>query len=264
MATSTLTPELQSSRRLPPAEAWKEPKKWIDIESGRALPDIEKLKLPVDDRRFVMTDKAVSFVLDSLFWPDYEWAYDKNDPQTRPDDHHFYFDEAEYAPSRNGGSFTPIKFRELPTVIGRMPRQLHNTFHDLTLKPQMPEIDDMANYVDSYELAYRAFKKLFETAKDTVIAQQLFQKRRRSIALGGVVPHDQNDSVAEAFMRSFFEEHFAAYSRAADVLSEIDNKDIVYPGELNINRLRPSVAVRKFGEVVTRRCVNYMPLIAGR
>jgi hypothetical protein len=258
------TTELQPSRRLPPPEAWKEPERYIDLTTGLILPGVEKLVLPTDDRGFVITNQSVRYVLDSLLQSDYGWTYHQDDPLTRPDNHHFYFDAFEYTPSENDGSDIPIRFRELPTMIGRMPRQLHNVFHDLTLKPEMPEIDAMKEYIDSYDLAYRAFKKLFETAKDTVAAQRLFLKRRKSVATGAVVPIDPYDSIGEKYMRSFFEEHFEAYSRAIDALTEIDNTSVMYPGEINVNKLKPHLVVSKFGRVVTRRCVDYMPLFVSR
>lgn len=263
MSESVMTSELQPSRRLPPAEAWKSPKDWIDLKTGKILPNIEKLELPTDDRNFVITDQAVRLVLDTLFWPDYEWPYNPFDPEIRPDNHHFYFEAADYSPEANGGLIVPRRFRETPTMIGRMPRQLHDVFHDATNKPKMPEIDAMEEYVDSYDLAHLVFKNLFDKAKEAVAAQELFPKRRKSVALGAVIPKGPDDSIGEGYMRSFFEEHFRAYSQAVNAAIQIDNQAIAYPGELNIDKGEPQLVLQKLGGVVMRRCVDMLPLIPG-
>ncbi len=261
MEALTMTPESQTSRHLPPAEAWRSPDKWIDIKTGLPREGIERLKLPTDDRKFVMTRQAIHYVLDTLFCPDYEWEFSSKDPQTRPDDHHFYFNEAEYAPDANNGLLIPMRFRESPTMIGRMPRQLHNVMHAFTIKPEMPEIDAMSEYLDAYALAMAAFRRLFDTAKDTVEARKQFPKRRQSVAAGKVSPADTDDSFAEQYMRSFFEDHFNAYSRAVKELEQIDNIGIVYPDDLNINKLKPHLVIEKFGTIVTRRHIDYTPLV---
>lgn len=261
MTVALLTPETQSTRRLPPAEAWNEPEKWIDTETGLALPGVKKIILPTDDRRFVKTDAAVEYVLDTLFKTGYEWNFDYDDPETRPDEHHFYYERADYSSRANNGSLVPYKFRRLPTLIGRMPRQLHNAFHDLTVRPEIPEIEAMQNYIDAYALAYNAFKNLFDTAKITVEAMKMFPQRRQDVALGRVIPKTEDDYIGEEYMRSFFKEHFSAYSDAVDAFIATENKDIIYPDYSSIEKAKPHQVVSKLGRVVSRTCIDYVTAV---
>lgn len=252
---------LERSRRLPPPEAWKHPSQWIDLSTGLAQPDIPRLVLPTDDRGLIKPDEVVHLVNDFFFWPDYDWPFDPRDPETAPDDHHFYFTARSYQPERNGGSEIPHRFRELPTHIGRMPRQFHNVLHDFTIAPEKPAIDTMQGYCDSYSLAERAFKKLIKAAKNAADAQTKFGMRRRSLESGYIEPSSAQDAVAQEFLRSFFTKHFEAYSESVEQWRSLAPSDRALLELPEVQRYKPQYVVRRLGGAATRRYINYVPVL---
>jgi len=249
------------SRRLPPPEAWKQPDKWMDLSTGLAKPSLVKLVLPTDERDFLNPDEVVEIVEDTFFWKDYNWPYTKGDLETAPDDHHFYYNGDAYSQLQNEGSLIPKRFRELPMVIGRMPRQFHNTIHDFTAKPKMPEMDEMKNYYRSYLLAYRAFKNLIETAKNTTQASHMFTQRQMDLRNGKVSPSDPDDVVAKEIMKDFFSKHFLAYSRSVESLMLLPERALIAPDLENIYQHKPHVVVKKIGKYMMRDSINYTPIL---
>ncbi|MDB5180746.1 MAG: hypothetical protein JWO54_506, partial [Candidatus Saccharibacteria bacterium] len=249
------------SRRLPPPEAWKKPDKWIDLSTGLPKLDVPKLVFETDDRGFINTDDVVEQVEDMFFWKDYDWPFNLNDPETAPDDHHFYFTEAEYSPRQNNGSYIPSAFRELPTVIGRMPRQFHNVFHDFTVKPCMPYMEAMEEYHSSYKLAHRAFKNLITSAKNTSQASHRFTLRQRALHEGRIVPSDPDDVVVKEMMRDFFSKHFDAYSRSIDEVMTLPERMLILPNLEGIPQQKPHLVVKKIGKYMVQSSINYMPLL---
>lgn len=251
----------QRSRRLPPLEAWKQPDKWIDIRTGLVKSDAPKLVLDTDDRGFLRPDEVVNTVNDVFFWKDYDWPYELGDPETQPDDHHFYYDAAEYAPSAHGGYAIPARFRELPTQIGRMPRQFHNTIHDLTVKPNMPDMEHMEQYYRSYLIAQQAFKRLYVTAKLTANASQIFPVRRKTVALSNLLTKHQDDEIGEAYMRELFDRHFRSYSRAIEQVQSVPNPDLIFPDVEALQKVRLQRVVKKLGHIIMREHINFVPIL---
>lgn len=249
------------SRHLPPLEAWKQPEKWVDISTGLPRPDISRLVLPTDDRGFINPSQVVEMVEDTLFWKDYNWPYEQGEQETASDDHHFYYTAAEYSPLNNSGSDIPSMFRTLPTVIGRMPRQFHNTIHDFTEKPAMPDIDAMAEYYQSYLLAYRAFQGVMQSAKNTTQASRMFATRQKAVQDGLVHPSDPEDIVAKEMMRDFFSRHFEAYSQLVNRLMELPGRPLVIPDTEKLSQYKPHVAVKKMSRFVLKGRVNYTPYL---
>jgi len=249
------------SRHLPPLEAWKKPDKWINISTGFPKPFISKFILPTDERGFLNPDQVVEYVEDNFFWKDYDWPYDQNDLETAPDDHHFYYTEAQYSPARNGGDVIPSRFRELPTVVGRMPRQFHNVIHDFTTQPEMPDRDAMAEYYKSYLLAHRAFKNLIESAKNTTYASHMFTQRQRALEEGSVTPADPEDIVVKEMMRDFFSKHFSAYSRSVDHLMLLPERSLILPNLEEIHQQKPHIVIKKLGKYMLRNSINYTPIL---
>ena len=249
------------SRRLPPLEAWKKPDKWLDISTGLPKPFISKLVLETDERGFLNPDQVVEHVEDVFFWKDYDWPYSQNDPETAPDDHHFYHTEAEYSPAQNDGNVIPSRFRELPTVVGRMPRQFHNAIHDFTTKPEMPELDAMGDYYKSYLLAHRAFKNLIASAKNTSQASHMFTQRQKALEDGRVLPSDPDDIVVKEMMKDFFSKHFAAYSRSVDHLMLLPERSLIVPDIEEIHQHKPHIVIKKVGKYMLRNSINYTPIL---
>ena len=255
------TPRTTRSRRLPPLEAWKEPDKWIDLSTGLAKPYSSKLIFDTDDRGFLNPDQVVEQVEERFFWKDYDWPYTVGDQETEPDDHHFYYYESDYSPEHHNGSRVPNRFRELPTVIGTMPRQFHNTIHDFTNPPEMPDMEAMAEYYKSYALARQAFLNLIESAKNTSQASQMFAQRQRTLASGKVEPRVHDDIVAQEFMREFFSKHFTAYSRSVEQVMMLSQSLLIVPHVEEIPHYKPHMVVRKLGKYVARNTINYTPVL---
>lgn len=249
------------SRRLPPLEAWKRPDLWIDVSTGLKKPDVPKLVLPTDDRGLLHPEEIVDMALDLFFWPDYEWPFNPRDPETAPDDHHFYHPARAYRPENHDSNEIPKRFRELPIHIGTIPRQMHNVLHDYFEQPTMPSMEVMDDRYQTYILVRQIFKRLIETAKKTTDAQALFDMRRRSIELGGIDPARPFDDVGEEFLRSFFAKHFAAYSEMVEAWQALPESEKSLLSVPEVKKYRPHLVVRSLGRVANRRNINFVPLL---
>jgi len=249
------------SPALPPLEAWKRPDKWINVRTGKAKPFRSKFVLPTDDRGFLNPDQVVDYVDDMLFWKDYDWPFSRNDPQTAPDDHHFYHTEADYSLSRNNGNPIPSLFRELPTVVGRMPRQFHNAIHDFTAKPEMPDMDAMEEYYNSYHLAHQAFKNLIVSATMTTQASRMFTEHQLAVSNRDDVLIDADDIVAQEMMKDFFSKHFAEYSRSVDLVMSLPQRSLIVPDSEKLHQYKPHVVIKKVGKYMLQKSINYTPIL---
>jgi hypothetical protein len=247
--------ETEHSRRLPPINAWNDPEKWLDLNTGLVKKGIELIPVEYKDG-FVDIDTFVTNISSTLFKPGYEWRYAPGDVQSRPDDHHFYFTKNEYDPLLHEGDDTPQLFRDLPVNLGRVPRQFHNAVHDLTEKPNMPEYAAMHDYLQAYQLAHSAFRNLYITAKLTLDAMGRFPVRRDTVAKRLLIPKHHDDEIGEDILRQRFKKHFSNYERAVDQYLGTEGKEIVYKQHETLKVTRPSVVVRKIGSVVSRRAVT--------
>jgi len=243
---------------LPPADAWRQPDKWIDVTTGHALYDIQKLVLPTDDRGIVRIDEAVAYVKSELFWDDFDWLEDPG----WFDAHHFYYTEAEYEPENNNGSLIPKRFRENPTLIGWGPRNFHNVLHSFTEKTPMPKMDVMEEYDIHYLLAHRALSDVLVSAKNTVSAQDMFASRERTLQAGNVIPLYKDDRVAQEFMRDAFSRNFLAFHEHRLRAQEVAAQGIPILSEARpILDGKPHVVAKRLGKLVTRGNVNLVPLL---
>jgi len=246
----------EQSPSLPPVHAWKEPERWLNLDTGRPKDGIELMPVPIDERGFVKIDQFIANMTSELFVDGYEWPRDPLNTETRTDNHHFYFEAHEYSRLMNNGDDIPKQFRELATNVGRMPRQFHNAVHAFAEKPAMPERDAMHDYIRSYKLAHAAFKRLYVTAHETVNTMGLFSLRRLSVAEGRIVPQDELDSVGEDFLKTTFHRHFTRYSDAVERFRDTEGKEIVYRDHETIKVSRPAVVARKFGAIVNRKAIQ--------
>ena len=152
---------------LPPREAW------------RVNPDtLQRFYPPSDDRGFVLPDATIETVL-ALFDDDYEWPVDWSRHAhriLRPDDHHFHWVGAwydrEHYRDRGKLSGVPMKFRNLPTNRGIIPRQFHNVIHEVTVPPTVPKFEHMEEYTIAFEVA----KSLFKSARNAIMASERFME----------------------------------------------------------------------------------------
>jgi len=245
----------QRSPSLPPLEAWKDPEAWLDLKTGLPKQGRTLLEVPTDSRDFIKIDELTALVKTTLFKDEFEWKHDPANRETRSDDHHFYFTAEEYGLVANNGNAIPRTFRELSPNIGRMPRQFHNAIHAFTEKPAMPSMDNMYDYIRSYQLAHAAFKRLYLTANETVTVMGSFAQRRRSVAQGLVKPKDELDSIGEEILKSTFRRHFSRYSDAVEQFKETEGKEIVYKEHEALKVTRPTLVARKMGAIVNRKAV---------
>ena len=260
-------PQIQLSRRLPAAEAWREPEKWLDEKTGLPKVGIKKFQLPTDDRGFVMPDRAILEVK-KLFHPEFKWPFKAGDGELKPDDHHFHYEAEKYRPENNGGSPIPNRFRELPTMIGTIPRQFHNVIHDFTLEPEMPPIEEMQRYIENYLVSQRIFKQLYLTARNTMLASGEFDLRRNDVFL-----HPERiggrdfDEIGEAYLSTQFRRHFGDYRRALEkYLIALDEQKIIIPLAVDLlekPQVQPRHVVRLLGRIVNRKTINFTPLVIG-
>lgn len=250
------TPRDVQPLHLPPASAWKDPERWLGDINSRNQPR-KKLDVPVDDRGFVKPDETIEMVKE-LFVSSYEWVRDPTNPETRLDDHHFYFDEEDYKAIHHNGSTIPMRFREQAPNIGTMQRNLHNAIHHTTNKPAIPEIDAMDEYNIRYLIAKQAFSNLHEAATNTLQAQHFRWARRQDIKRNPWrLGERDEDLVGEQYNESQFKRHFSAYLDALEKFQKIDNKDIIVPGKkIKLERATPHQILR-IGKIVARQAVNY-------
>lgn len=252
--------EFGYSPHLPPADAWKQPDKWIDTRMGLPLSDAKKIQLPVDDRNLLKPGESVEMVNEMLFWPDYDWS-EGSGLRMKGDVHHFYHPARAYEPSNHEGVEVPHVFRELPTMMGRMPRQFHNTLHSFTEIPAMPSYEVMERYTQSYLLARQAFTNLIRLAESTVDASRRFKVREQDLASGRITPHDPSDTIGKEILKDFFARHFSAYAEIAELVRELPERDIVAPNINEVHLTRPHLVVRKLGRKVISKHVNYIPYL---
>lgn len=228
MSNLPLRTELSHTQHLPPAEAWNNPKKWLRFENGIAVginPDAEKLVLDCDDRGFVLGGEAVRLVR-GLFKPGYVWRYDRSDPLTRPDIHHWYNPASAYAPEANGDNHSPWRFRNLPPNLAYMQRRFHNTIHAVTLPPAMPETEDMEHQIMAYEQAHRLFSELMQSARRTVDARRLFSMRKSTLEQHPEMLGDQDfDEIGEQILQTIFDRNFRGYRQALKRVQEARDQD---------------------------------------
>ncbi len=211
---------------------------------------------PSDDRGFVRPDQIVEIFTDAMFWSDYDWPFEPGDIETMPDEHHFYYEKRKYSITENNGNDVPYLFRELPTSIGRMPRQLHNALHDFSLPPEKPDQEAMQEYIESYQLAYEAFKKLFKRAKrmlnhiDTPYDLLPFDD-----------PEKRLDPINEAFMQSFFSEHFKTYSVSIELFRVASQNLDLEQQVREAQRQRMIEFADRIGDFAAQKYYNFMPLL---
>ncbi|HEU0266700.1 MAG TPA: hypothetical protein VFQ70_03660, partial [Candidatus Saccharimonadaceae bacterium] len=138
-----------------------------------------------------------------------------------------------------------------------------NTFHDLTVKPVMPSYEVMADCTASHQLASQALKRLVESAQDVMVGRALFPMRRRTVANGGVVPFDDEDSIGEAILREQFAKDFTKYSAAVDECWDARELPPLYADALTlVDKRRPATVLRHLGSLATMSHINLIPIIA--
>lgn len=215
---------------LPPADAWRtDPSK------------LANFYVPTDDRGFVQPEATIETVL-SYFEDDYRWPVDwsRDAPQIlKPDDHHFHWIAARYKKQLFPGKHAsvPAKFRDLPTNRGIVPRQFHNVIHKYTLPPEVPRLDHMVHYLESFE-----------------IACQLFRSAERAMMISGLFDQAEGENDLERYTRRY-DEVFATYSKTVD--RAIDTQALETIGENDINIESFSEVFQRLGSCALINTPNY-------
>lgn len=251
--------ENRLSRRLPPPEAWRHPEQWLNLQTGYIRSDIQRFAVETDENGFVAPHDAFAAV-QSLFWEDYEWEIDNSDPELKPDRHHFHYEREKYLPENNNGNVYPILFRELPNNIGYMPRAFHNVWHDVTSEPRMPQIDAMTELVEGYIPARYAFVKLLTAARQTTKVQREFGLRKSDVAQHPErINYQAYDVRGEAYLRDSFKTHHTSFKQAQEELLDTPKRELIYPNDEHLKKMKPHIAVAKLGRFVTNESINFLP-----
>jgi hypothetical protein len=246
------------SRRLPPPEAWRQPDKWLDLSTGLMRPSKKYQTHPTDSKGLVDIPDVIA-ELKEMFWSDYEWKIDQNDQQLKPDNHHTYFTKADYQPVNNDDSLIPYLFREQQSNLARIPRQIHNAWHDRFDKPQKPSQKVMFDYIEDHVVAREALLNLVRAAQHTTELYGTFPLRRGDIARHPErINYREHDTIAEEYLRTKFSARFSYYRSALDEFIAIPQRETAYPDLVEIDS-RPKVVATRLGAFVTRRATNYLP-----
>lgn len=215
---------------LPPAEAWKEPERWCQDESGRLkhIKTDDKIELPVDDRSFIVAEKAVHQVLD-LFEEEYEWPVNDCCRNARVDNHHWYHPRLRYTSD-------PIaaEFRALAYNRALLPRQFHNVIHAVTAVPTIPSRTDMEKYSETHDRAIHFLKRLGSAASAVVELQERWRDYREQ---------EEPCEVEYEMLRQQFELHFNRYGAC---LEHVHGMEMGYVTHLNE---RPARVARRLESV---------------
>jgi hypothetical protein len=118
----------------------------------------------------------------------------------------------------------------------------------------------MADYIDAYQLAQRAFKRLFKVARSLTLTDQTTQPYAirdlynwRSVG--------KIDPVDEAFMLSFFEKHFKNYSLAVELFQTAQKSSEIYDDIRLAEVHRLDDFIKSLGDLATRKYFNFTPLL---
>lgn len=245
------------SRRLPPTEAWREPDKWLDLSTGLLRKDKRQQTHPVDSQGLVVIQDVIDELKD-LFWPDFELDYDPSHPELKSDNHHVYFTKADYRPVNNDDSLIPYFFREQPSNLAHIHRQIHNTWHDRFDKPAKPPQKLMLEEMEQRTVARDALINLVRAAKHTTELYGAFPMRRQDVARHPErISYREHDTIAEEYLRNKFSARYSYYRAALDEFMDTPMRSIVYP-ELNEIDDKPKVVAAKLGVLVTRHSINYL------
>lgn len=262
MSVRLHSPEM-SSRHLPPPSAWKYPDDWLKVESedvGYLRSDTHKFKLPEDDRGFIKPNESIE-LMNLLFVDGYEWPFERDDPETRPDIHHWMNEEEWYEARNFSGDTVPKRFRNLPPLLGRMPRQYHNTIHALTIPADVPDYHHMKAYLEAWTLA----KQMFDGASGIQQARDAFISRREDVARNPERIRGRNfDIHGEEWLRENFSGNFKKYSDAIEQARNLyDGREYDLDEFIVIEKkMRPKRIIKELGRIVNRECINFVPQIA--
>lgn len=260
MKTAVRIEQKMLSRRLPPPEAWRQPDKWLDLSTGLMRKDKRNQPHPVNSQGLVVIPDVLE-ELKELFWSDYELTLDPSDPELKSDNHHIYYTKADYYPINNDDSLIPYFFREEPSNLAHIQRQIHNTWHDRYDKPAKPPQKLMHTELEQRAVARNALINVVRAAKHTTELYRTFPMRREDVARH---PERNNyrehDTIAEEYLRSKFSARFSYYRSALDEFLDTPQRSIVYPDLVEIDD-KPKVVAAKLGALATRRAVDFLPLL---
>lgn len=241
---------------LPPRTAWKDPDSWIECNDdgsvARLRPDkCSTIELPQDERGFVLGGKVVEFTLDLLFREDYDWFAEQD---VLCNNHHLYYEEALYHSSKFNGDRLPQRFRDCPANRVFIVASFHNALQRLAIPPEVPDMEDMREFLETYEQANELYRRLGGAALNTYkhhqkVAQLVDMRKEQGL---GTYDH-------EWVRRTFSRQHRAYRKAYDDAIEGVPHQRIAKPIDEVRRKLPESTQVQP------RTVVKYMrPLIKTR
>ena len=250
----------KSPYALPPPSAWRNPDLWLEDDGLTIREDAPKFMPELNEDGVVQPFETVQKVL-SLFREDYEWPLNRRHPELFDDIHHFQFHYEDYRPEYHDGSTLPMRFRNLPILTGRMPRQLHNVIHDTTLPPPMPSYGVMLDY--SHHFHHLA--DLHESAHNTVEARRSFAVRRADIERNPErLGNRTEDTIGKYVLSLIHNRHFVVYQERISEHQEQDVHPVLidYVNYGLLEAKKPHVirkALHPLGQIAADKTINFLP-----
>lgn len=154
-----------------------------------------------------------------------------------------------------------MRFRELPILTGRFPRQFHNVLHDTGLPPDLPTYDVMQYYCDHYyHLA-----NLHESAHNTLEARRQFAVRKADVARNPWrLGNRAVDTTGISILSREHERHHMNYRQRITEHQEQELQVALFE-YVDYERLevkKPHIvrkALRPLGQIAADNTINFLP-----
>lgn len=194
--------------------------------------------------------------------PGYDWSYDHENDETRIDDHHFHGEAADFKQLDSAyGNNIATRFRNNPFFMGRMYRLAHNAIHHGFRVAKPPEIEPMAEFLERWDIAIQAHKKLQDSAQSALDSYEDRLKRRRTLRRFPEISSDA-DAYGQWHLNYNFQKDFAQYQLALRAFKAIEHDHIIIPGKtIKLDRTSPHDVLRA-GKAVAKRAIDYTQDIA--
>lgn len=255
----------KSRYALPPPEAWINPDVWLEPDGLSIRQDAPRFTPELNSDGVVKPIETTEKVL-SLFHASYKWPVNHHHPELIIDVHHFQHDDEKYKPEHHNGSTVPRRFRELPILKGKKPRQLHVVDHAVLLEPNLPEFEVMEEYCNHY---YR-LADLHQSAHNTLEARRMFAVRQADVARNPArLGNRKEDTIGKHILSREHERHYANYRQ--HITEHQDQKlPPILPEYVDYTLLdtkKPHVirkALLPLGRIATDSTINFIPTLSIR
>jgi hypothetical protein len=204
-----------------------------------------------------------------LFKPSHKFEYDPDNHETRDDIHHFYgtyrmyvMEVAELTAAGNPNATIPIQFRNLPTNLGHMQRQIHNTFHLKTNLVPMPELDPMVEYARNFRIGKQILNKMIKAAEETIEwSERRISRRNNILQKPEIINFSDIDTYGERILNDMHNRHFGSMVNAINELRAHDSNNVVVLHDALRTEQPDPHHVLRIGKTASRSAINYAPQI---